>query len=96
MRPSTFVPISTTNVTPTTTSDIKSAKAPVAAAAVLISTETTDARVTFDGTDPSAGTGSHKIPKDQAPVLLLLGQGVTVKAVSTAAANSIVQLTWLQ
>lgn len=97
MRPSTYAPISTSTVTPTSTSDVKTLTPPAGTSGFLITVETNNARVTLDGTDPSGGTGSHVYPKDTAPQLVLLGaQGMVVKCVSTAAANSVVNVTWLQ
>lgn len=96
MRPSQHQPISTATASSSGTADIKTLTPPTGAAAMLISAETTTARATFDGTDPSAGLGSHEIVKDQNPIYIPLGVGCFVKFVSTAAAASVVQITWLR
>lgn len=100
MKQSTYTPISTTTTstaadTSTVSTPTPPTKAGLDVSAVLISCETTDGRFTFDGTSPAGGTGSHKIPKDQPPLLLLLGPGATIKAVSTAAAVCVINITWL-
>lgn len=101
MGPSTFVPISTVRDSSADTSMVKTHTPPSGAgiggvSAFLISVETTNARVTFDGTDPSAGSApSHVWPKDQIPQLVLLGPGSVVKWCSTLGAASVVQITWL-
>lgn len=61
--------------------------------AVLITVETTNARVTLDGSDPSAASAPSTVfPKDSAPVLVPVGSGTKIKWVSTAAAASVVQV----
>lgn len=61
--------------------------------AILITVETTNARVTLDGSDPSAASAPSLVfPKDLAPVLVRVGPDATVKWVSTAAAASVVQV----
>lgn len=100
MRGTTYTPIST--VRTASAADITTVSThtpPAGTSAFLISVETTSARVTFDGTNPgTAGTApSHVIPKDQMPQLFLMGaEGMSVKWVSTAAAVSLVQITWLR
>lgn len=96
MRPSTYKPTSTTTQTCPDTSTIRKFAPPAGTAAFMLSVETNDVRMTLDGTDPTAGAGSHVFPKAQVPTLVLLGSGCAPWAVSTAAGNSIVNITWLQ
>lgn len=97
MKPSTFLPIASkmATQTPTTTTDTKSFTIPPGTSAILVSSETNDARITFDGTTPTATVG-HKVPKDQAAALYLVGAGANLQVVSTASGNSVVQVTFLQ
>lgn len=74
------------------TTTVRTFTPPNGARACLITVETTAARVSFHGTDPSATVG-NVIPKDALP--FYLPAAVVVKAVSTAAAASIVNVTWL-
>lgn len=105
MRPSTYTLLDKTGGTtpherdssPDTTT-IKTLTPPRGCSAFKISVETTNARVTLDGSDPSAASApSHVYPKDQPPILELLGSDrLVIKWVSTAAAASVVQVTWLR
>lgn len=62
-------------------------------AAFFITVETTNARVTFDGSDPSVGSApSHVIPKDQQPLYFPVAYPAVVKWVSTDVTASVVQL----
>ncbi len=81
--------------TSTGTADIKTITLPVGTSAILISVETTNARVTFDGTNPSASNG-QVFPFGQMPAYLPIGGGVVVKFASTAAANSTVNISALR
>lgn len=93
MKPSTFRPMTILAAqTPTTTTDTKAFTLPDGCSAFYISAETNDARITLGGTTPTATVG-HKIPKDQAPVLILCGPGTVLQVVSAAAGNSVVQVT---
>lgn len=94
-KPTTLVPISFEQLTPTTTTDIKTGTVPNGCSAILISVETTNARITLTGTAPDS-THGHVFPKDAAPVLIPVGEGATVKAVSTAAASAVVNVTYLR
>ena len=58
-----------TQVTSTTTGSIT---LPAQCSAFLIGVETNDARMTFDGTAPTSTTGI-KVPKDNPPILILVG-----------------------
>jgi hypothetical protein len=81
-------------LTSTSTSDVKSSVGPVGSDHVLISSETNDARVTFDGSTPSSSNG-HVVPKAAIPLYLPLGEGSTLKIVSTAAGTSLLNVTWI-
>lgn len=96
MKPSTQLPKSTARgASAADTSTVSTLTAPAGAAGVILTVETTSARVTFDGTDPAAASApSHVIPKDQLPLFLPIGSGTVIKWVSTAAAVSVVQATW--
>lgn len=61
--------------------------------AVLITVETTSARVTFDGSDPSAASAPSTVfPAGGAPVLVPVGAATVIKWCSTAAAASVMQV----
>lgn len=94
-KPNTAFPIpgSAEALTSTSTTDVQTATVPATASFVYATVETTNGRVTTDGTDPTTGTG-HILQKDTSPVLLVFGAGSTVKWVSTAAANAVLQLSY--
>lgn len=94
MRPSAHRPISTTQVTSTGTADVKTATAPTSTGGCYITVETNAARVTLDGSAPSSSNGIV-IQKDSAPCYMPLKSGTVIKAASTIAANSIVNVAWL-
>jgi hypothetical protein len=83
-----LAPLSTVQQTSTGTGDTKTITAPLGAAAALIGVETTDARVTFDGSAPTAGNGVV-FKQGAQPVLLPIRKGVQIKFAATAAANSV-------
>lgn len=61
--------------------------------AILVTVETTNARLTFDGSDPSAASAPSSVfPKDSAPVLVPVGAGCVVKWCAATAAASVVQI----
>jgi hypothetical protein len=77
--------------TSTGTADVKTVTLPKNAGSCLITVETTDARVTFDGTAPDSSHGIvFKIA--QSPVYLPLGEGTAIKFVATSAASSVVSV----
>ena len=94
MKPFTQRPLTTAQATSTGTADTKSFAAPSKAGGCFITVETNPARVTLDGTTPAAGAGIV-IPKDSAPVFIPVGSGTTIKAASTIAGNSIINVVWL-
>lgn len=96
MKYSTLLPLSTEQLTSTGTSDTKTATIPNDTSAVLISVETTDARVTFNSGDTPASSLGQLFPKALAPVRVDVGAGATIKVQSTASANSVVNLTYLR
>lgn len=94
MKPFTEQCLGHEKLTSTGTADIKTATIPKGTSAIEITVETTPARVTFDGSDPSAGVGlicQHA----QNPWFLPVGQGCTFKVVSTGGTSSVVQLAYL-
>ena len=95
MKHSTHIAISQEEATSTGTGDVKTLTPPGDASAALISVETTAARMTFDGSTPAAANG-HVFPAAQVPQTVLIGAGSVIKWISTAAANSIVNVTWLR
>lgn len=75
------------------TADIQTITPPAGASGFLIAVETTNARVTFDGSTP-ASTNGLVYPKDVAPVEHhFLPE--EINWTSTAAAASIVDVCWL-
>lgn len=99
MKPSTHIPISHERLASAADiTTVSTATIPKGTSAVWISVETTNARVTFDGTNPGTGgvAPSNVIPKDSPPQLFTLGSGTTIKYVSTAAAVSVMQLFYVK
>ena len=94
-KPFTLVSNLTAQATSTGTADVKSLDTSTHASSVMITVETNAARVTLDGTTPSTSNGIV-IPKDALPLLLPVGDGTTIKFVSTIAGNSIVDAIWLR
>lgn len=82
--------------TSTATTDPKTFTPPATvgqkAHACLVSVETTNARVTLNGDAPDA-THGHVFVAGQQPVYV--PAAVAIKVASTAAANSVVTVTWL-
>lgn len=61
--------------------------------AILLSVETTSARVTLDGSDPSAASAPSLVfPTGLFPGLIPVGPGTTIKHVSTAGTASVLQI----
>lgn len=79
--------------TSTGTADVKSIVAPADAVAVMLNCATNDARYTLDGSTPTATQGLL-LKKDQNP--LYIAAGKTIKFVSGAAANCVVDSLWLK
>lgn len=67
---------------------------PKSAVAFLIACETNGCRVTLEGTTPDT-THGFPLPAGAVPMLVPIGANASVKAVSQAAANSVVQITFL-
>lgn len=77
------------------TTTVSTLAAPAGAMACLITVETTDARMTFDGSAPSA-TNGQVMKQGVALVFVPLADQVNgIKWTSTAAAVSTVNVTWL-
>lgn len=95
MKNSTHIAIGQAQATSTGTGDVKTLTPPPDTSAALISVETTSARMTFDKSAPAAGNG-HVFPTAQVPQMILIGPGSEIRFAATAAANSIVNVTWLR
>jgi hypothetical protein len=87
----------TVQVTSTGTSDVQSASRPadnaIGVRGFFISVETTDARVTFDGSTPSA-TNGHLFYAGN-PVAFVPVGSQDVQVLSTASADAVVNITWV-
>jgi len=95
VKPSTDRCISHERLSSSGTADVKTATLPKGTSHIGLAVETTNARVTFDGSDPSAASAPSLVYlAAQVPVFIPLGQGTTVKFCSTAAAVSILQLAY--
>lgn len=87
-----FQPSAPTQVTSTTTSDVKTVAVPAAAKGLFINCATTDCRITVDGTTVSSTVGLQ-IKAANNPVFLPVRPSSTgVQVVSTAAANSVIDI----
>ena len=96
MRPFTLRPFLTERYVSTGTSDVQTITPPSNASSFLLTVETTSARFTFDGTDPSVVSApSHVVPKDQAWMYAPIGKGAFPKFCSATAGSSVAQFTWL-
>jgi hypothetical protein len=94
-RPESFWPTGApTQQTSMTTADVKTFTAPKSASAFLISVGTTACRFTVDGTAPSPTVGITVQTTGQ-PVLFPIAAYGDLKVVSTAAANSVVDVLFL-
>lgn len=94
MKPSTDRCLSHERLVSTGTADVKTATVPKGTSHIGLAVESVDARVTFDGSDPSAAQAAALIyPANQMPVFIPIGQGSTIKTVSTAG-NSVLQLAY--
>lgn len=97
MKPSTDWTISHERLVSTGTADVKTATLPKGTSHITVSVETTDARVTFDGSDPSAANApSHVYPINVPPIFIPLGQGTRIRFCSTAGTASVLQLAYHQ
>jgi hypothetical protein len=100
-RPDTFSAVgSASQVTSTGTANFQTLTPEATACAMLMTVETTSCRMTFDGANPS-GSNSILVPTTTGgpivvPVVGLGGTGSKVVVASTAAANSVVTVIWLQ
>lgn len=80
--------------TSTSTANVQTLTIPKGALALLVSVETTSARLTTDGSAP-ASTKGHVIQTAQNPLYLPFAAGATLKYASTAGTSSILNVTWL-
>lgn len=92
-RPFGMVPAVALRDTSPDSSTVKTLTLAKGTSAFYLTVETTDARVTFDGSDPSAASApSHVIAKAQQPLYFPIAYPAVVKWVSTDATSSVVQL----
>lgn len=93
MKPSTDRCLAHGRKVSTNSADVQTQTIPAGTSHITLSVETSDARVTFDGSDPSAvGAPSHVYPAGVAPIFLPLGQGSTIKHCCATGANSVLQI----
>lgn len=101
MKPSTYRPVSKASSATTahkrasssTTSSVQTITIDAHTSAILITVETTAARLTLDGSDPSASSApSMVVQSAQNPLFVPVGSDTVIKFVSTAAAAAIVQV----
>lgn len=102
MKPSTYKPNIWNNGTAVTahqrgsspdTSTVRTIILAKTTSLILVTCETTAARVTIDGTDPSAASApSMVVQKDTNALPIPIGTGNVVKWCSTAAAASVLQV----
>jgi hypothetical protein len=93
LRPSTHRALSHERLVSSNASDVQTANMPRQASALDISVETTNIRVTFDGTDPSAASAPSLVfPYGQVPVFRPVGPGTTIKFCSTAGTPAVLQI----
>lgn len=78
--------------TSTGTADVKTLAPPAGAVACMLTVTTNPARITLDGTTPTASNGLL-VPTGAMPLPLSVAR--TMKFVSSIAANSIVDVLWL-
>lgn len=95
MKPSTHRAIGQARGTSTGTGDVQTLTPPGNASAMQFCVETTNARMTLDGSTPSATNGNVELAA-QSPQFLPVGAGSQIKWISTAAAASIVNVTWFE
>ena len=96
MKPSTHRTLNHERLVSTGTGDVKNATMPQNTSAIELAVETNNARVTFDGSDPSASNAPSLVyPAGQVPVFRPVGPGVTIRFVSTTG-NSVLQLLYYQ
>lgn len=94
-----FTPIRTDKLAIAATGATGSTGAPGNARACLISVQTSNAYITFDGSNPGVGaTGpAHVFPAGLVPTEYHIGPGARIAAMSTAAATGTnVDITWLE
>ncbi len=91
MKPDSLYGLAPIQLTSTGTADVKAATLPVRSSGCLIGVETTNARVTFDGTTPDSTHGVVLVAGAQ-PIFLSLANSSVIKVASTAAASSVVSL----
>lgn len=81
--------------TSTGTSDVQTMTLPRGTSHLSLQVFTTDAWVTFDASTPTASNGLL-VYAGQMPIFLPLGQGTTLKHISSAGANSILNVAYYE
>lgn len=95
MKPSTDRCISHQRLVSSGTADVQTATVPKGTSHIDIAVETTNARVTFDGSDPSvASAPSLVFFAGQQPIFKPLGQGSQIKFCSAVAGSSVLQVAY--
>lgn len=80
--------------TSTSTSDVKTLTPPAGAHGVFLTVTTNGCTMTFDASTPSSSNGLA-FPKDGVPAFFPLGTA-TIKFISQAAGNSVVNALWVR
>jgi hypothetical protein len=94
-RPENYTPVgSPTQQTSTGTADVKTFTPPAGQTAFIVTVATTSCRLTTDGTTPDA-THGITVQAGAQPLLLPIAAFGNVKIASTAAANSVVDVQYL-
>lgn len=95
MKPSTDRCLSHERLVSANTADVQTATLPKGTSHIGLAVETTNARVTFDGSDPSAAQAPSLVYlAGQQPIFIPLGQGTTIKHCSTAGTSAVLQLAY--
>lgn len=81
-----------TQLVSTGTGDVQSHSPAEGTVHMIVSVETTDARVTFSGVTPDSSHG-HVIPKGALPLYVPVGRKTTLKACSTGGTSSVINIT---
>lgn len=95
MKPTTHLPLGHEKLSSSGTADVKTATIPKGTSMIAFVAETNPGRMTWDGSDPTTGTGPI-LPNGTPPWLINIGQGAQIKWVSTVASAAVLQLSYLQ
>jgi hypothetical protein len=95
VKPSTNQCLAHERLTSANSSSTATATIPAGCSAIMLTIETTSARMTLTSAgDPTSSTGLI-VQKDQMPWFIPIGQGCTFKFASTAGTASVIQLAYL-